>query len=689
MTVHLSRRRVSIGQNAAIDHPPDTRHPPGLPDVRRVAGGRLAAGLMLVAAALLVGCATAPSHPKLQGPQALAPLLPVRSFVADLDASGAYQISPDGKKLMWSARIGVGPGLFVRDLASGTTRQLAVRGVGVWSRDSRHVLLHMDASGDENTHVMALDLAAEAPVLKDLTPFPGARSRLLTQLEDSPDLLIESNRRDPKVFDLYRYVQATGELRLVAQNPGHVALWLPDARGQLIGRASQSDGQWVFETPDGPADAPWRQRFQVALLETVLPLRATPDGSFVWALSNRSRDKLALVKLHLDGSEELVYADPRVDLSQVVFSPHKGQPLAVAVDPDVQTWHALDPDFGRILQRLKGHGAARLQIANMSDDADWLVATLLRPDGGEHVLYRRSDDTTQILAPLSRSRWQAASALPQTQPLAFKSRDGLDLHGYLTLPVTAEARGLPTVVYVHGGPWARDWHLGGDTMVDFLSNRGYAVLQVNYRGSTGYGRAFRDAAQGEFGAAMHNDLIDGLDHLVKQGIADPTRVAIMGTSYGGYASLVGMTLTPERFACGISVVGMSDLADLLDKAPPYWAMSLPLWRHFVGDPGDPVQRERMNAHSPLFRAAAATGPILLMHGRHDPRVKLDQSVRMAQALRAANKPVELQIFDKAGHGFHRWQDRLRQYRLTEDFLATCLGGRSGGFDLFEVGAWVF
>jgi dipeptidyl aminopeptidase/acylaminoacyl peptidase len=644
--------------------------------------------------AWLGGCAVAPSHSGLQPVSALPPLLPVRSFVADLDASGAFQISPDGKLLMWSARIGLGPGLFVKDLATGLTRQFAVRGIGVWARDSRHVLIHMDANGDENTHLMSLDVQADAPALKDLTPFAGARSTLYLQLDDSLDLLVQSNRRDPKVYDLYRHVRATGELRLVAQNPGDVALWLADGQGQLTGRASRRGGQWVFETPDGPPGATWRARFRVDFLQSVVPLVAAPDGTFFWALSDRGRDKLALVRLFLDGSEEVVFADPRVDVGQVVFSPRRHVPLAVSLDPDVQEWHFLDPAFGAIAQRLKGSGPSRLANLSMSDDEGILVASTLRQAGGAHVLYRRSDDSVQPLAAMQRSRWQARSDLPQTQPLSFKSRDGLALHGYLTLPVVAQsgsqpqARPLPAVVYVHGGPWARDWHLGGDAMVDFLANRGYAVLQVNYRGSTGYGRAFRDAGRGEFAAHMQTDLIDGLDELVAQGIVDPRRVAIMGASYGGYASLVGMTFTPGRFACGISTVGMSDLADLIEQAPPYWEMSLPMWLQFVGDPADPAQREQMRQRSPLYRAASASGPILLMHGRQDPRVKLVQSQRMAQALQAAGKPVELQIFDKAGHGFYRWQDRMREFRLIEDFLAPCLGGRSGGFDLFEIGTWL-
>ena len=226
-------------------------------------------------------------------------------------------------------------------------------------------------------------------------------------------------------------------------------------------------------------------------------------------------------------------------------------------------------------------------------------------------------------------------------------------------------------------------------MLALLTNRGYAVLQLNYRGSSGYGKAFMNAAQGEFAGKMHSDLIDAVDALAGQGVIDSQRVAISGSSYGGYASLVGMTHTPGKFRCGISTVGMSDLAALLDNAPPYWALSKPHWIRYVGDPADPVQRAAMQERSPLYKTDQVQGPILLMHGVHDARVKVSQSVNMAAALRAKGKSVELVLFDKAGHGFGRWQDNLLAFRKTEDFLASCLGGRTGGFDFFELGARLF
>lgn len=678
---------------------------------------------------LLGGCATPTAPAGMTAAGAAPPRTPiaVRHFVADWDGSGGHQVSPDGQRLLWTGRQGLGSGLFVQDLATGTVRQYPkVRG-GRWARDSRHVLTHMDTRGNELTHVFAFDATqdpATAAAPQDLTPFPQAKSFIHALLQDSDDLLIESNRRDPKVFDLYRWQQATGTLQLLAQNPGDVAQWLTSPRGELQGRVVRRGDGWAVQTPRTGADAPdtrdateatWATRFSVGLLDSVRTLGPAPAPGRYWALSDRGRDRAALVELDLaTGGETLRLADARVDVNgQVLVHPRSRELLAVALEPDRQEWQALAPDFAPVLARLRGDAPGapptrdlRLSLTSRSDDGQTVTAEITRPDGGEVVLYRRDTDTRTVLATTTRSRLHARNPLGPQQPLQFNARDGLPLHGYLTLPAqalpspsanpsagplanTRPGHPLPTVLLVHGGPWARDLHLQGSTLPTFLADRGYAVLQVNYRGSIGYGRAHRDAAMGEFGGRMHTDLLDGLDLLVRQGITDPRRVAIVGASYGGYAALAGMAFTPERFACGISTVGISDLVSLLQNFPPYWEFGKPMWQAFVGDVDKPEDRARMQARSPLWRADQVQGPLLLMHGRNDPRVHLSQSQRMADALRAAGKPVQLAVFDQAGHGFHRWPDQLRALRLTEDFLAGCLGGQRAGFDLFELGAWAF
>lgn len=639
-------------------------------------------GLMIAA---LASCAsfTAPTT------NALPALIPTRHFVADVNGSGGYQISPDGLRLLWVARWGLGPGLFVKNLQSGETHSYKSLGGGVWARDSRHILLHQSRHGDENTHVWALDTDSPNQQAQDLTPFAGAKSFILRQLPHSDDLIISSNKREPKIFDVYRYVQASRELQLLATNPGQVGQWLVNDEGKVIGRARLEDGQWAFETPGlTPSDA-WTPQFQVNYADTVVPVAASAHARHWWALSNHGRDKLALVEIDLhSGAERVEHADDRVDVAGVRWSRLQKRPVAVVTEPETQEWRAFDPALQQALQKLKGQTDARIVINNMSDDERWMIATVIRHNGGQHVLYGLQSQTFEVLAELGRSRLNAISPLSRQQPLTFKSRDGLELHGYLSVP-PGVPQPYPTVVSVHGGPWVRDVHLSNDSELPFLTNRGYAVLQVNYLGSGGYGKAFMQAAKGEFAGKMHSDLTDAVDALVAQGVVDPQRVAISGASYGGYASLVGMTHTPGKFRCGISLVGMSDLAALLNDAPPYWELGKPNWTSYIGDPANPAQRADLKERSPLYKADQVQGPILLMHGVHDPRVKVSQSLQMAEALRANGKPVELVLFDKAGHGLQFWQDNLMAYRKTEDFLAKCLGGRTGGFDFFELGAKLF
>ncbi len=646
---------------------------------------------ILLCTTLLGACSTTPTHPSLRIAGAdtppLAPLVPVRQYVANWDGNGAYQISPDGQQMLWAARKGLGQGLFVKNLKTGMVHSYALP-QGQWAQDSRHVLLHLH-SGDENTQVFQLDSFAEEQRLTPLTPFAGTKSFIQSQVLGSNDLLIANNQRDAKVFDLYRYTHASGALTLWAQNPGSVARWFTDQAGQVVGRARKDGEQWVYETPLDADNTQWRAAFQVSFRDTLKALEVSADQGFLWALSNRGRDKLALVKVDLgNGTEQVVLADSRVDLSQAYISTKTLEPLAVALDPGYQEWKFFDPRLQTAAEKLMGKGHVRLEIGNFSRDEKLLVATVTREDGTQHVLVDLTQQQITVLGDVSVSRTNAPGSLPHQRPVEFSSRDGLVLHGYLTLPtLSSSAKQLPTVLYVHGGPWSRDFALDADRTPLFLANRGYAVLQVNYRGSSGYGRAFMEAAQGEFAGKMHTDLLDGLDYLVGQGISDPHAVAIMGASYGGYASLVGMAFTPERFRCGISMVGVSDLASLITDAPAYWELDKPRWLQYVGDPAKADDRAAMDAKSPLFRAASVQGPLLILHGALDPRVKLDQATRMVDTLRQNGKTVEFQIYKKAGHGPLRWPDRLDYFRKTEDFLARCLGGRSSGFDFYQLGSW--
>ena len=650
----------------------------------------------VLASLALAACSTPAMHPSLRAADdttnALPALVPVRNYVADWDSNGLYQISPDGTQLMWMARKGFGSGVFVKNLKTGLVQSMGTTGYPQWAQDSRHILIMADRKGDENVHIYQHDSWDLGQAGKDLTPFPGSTSRLQARIEGTANLLITNNRRDPKVLDLYHYTHATGTLTLLAQNPGDVQQWLTNARGQLLGRVRKQDALWVYEKHLPNAAQAWQALFSLSYFDTVRDLGVGPDNRFLWALSNRGRDKLALVKLDLTtGEEEVVYVDVRVDINQAYISTQTLQPLLLTLEPGYQELKAMNPSLQAALQRLQAQseGPVRVQPTSISRDEKLITATVSTQEGGQHVLLDVRSGEVTVLGESSLSRMHVISPLPQQTPLQFQSRDGLALNGYLTLPMGISGKQLPTVVYVHGGPWARDIWNSGDPMPNFLANRGYAVLQVNYRGSSGYGRSFQEAAQGQFAAKMHDDLLDGVDYLVQQGIADPSKVAIMGGSYGGYASLVGMTFTPERFACGISMVGMSDIASLLENTPPYWELGMPWWIKYVGDPAKPQDRAVMDSKSPLYRASQVTKPLLILHGANDPRVKLDQSTRMVDALRQAGKEVDFIVYKDEGHGNRKWSTNLSYYRKTEDFLSTCLGGRSSGFDWFQLGSWAF
>lgn len=660
--------------------------------------------VILASSLLLAACGTAPTHPALSqsAPQptaqgaprsvALPPLAPTRMYVADWDGNGGYQISPDGKQLMWAARKGLNQGLFVKNLETGRIHSYALAWLGRWAEDSRHILLQVH-NGDENSAVMQLDSFEKSLVLKNLTPFPGAKSFLQSTVDGSDDLLIQSNKRDAKVFDLYRYRAATGALDLLAENPGTVQLWMTDRAGMLVARARKDDKQWVAEVARvSGSTVEWKKSFSVPLSDLVIPLESSKDPRFGWALSNRNRDKLALVLLDLEtGAEDVAFADPRVDVPWAWISRNTGKPLAVSVEPNKQELRFFDAELQALVAQYAPADNIRLDLANTSRDEKMLVLVQQDKQGGRHLLLDTAKQSSVVLGELTSTRINAISPLPKQAPITFQARDGLAIHGYLTRPMDASGRELPqapTVVFVHGGPWARDHAIGSD-MPFFLASRGYAVLQVNYRGSSGYGKAFEEAAKGEFAGKMHTDLLDGVDYLVQQGITDPAKVAIMGGSYGGYASLVGMTHTPGRFACGISLFGMSDIASLVEEAPPYWSLGFFKWHDYVGDPAKPEDLQRMRDKSPLYKADQVRGPILILQGARDARVHLDQSTRMVEALQKAGKPVDFVLFPNAGHNLYHWTDRLTYYRKTEDFLAQCLGGRSAGYDFFELGRLIF
>lgn len=638
------------------------------------------AGLLLA----LGACAPAPGgpelHPALRRAE-LPPLIPVESFLDEGGRGFTHRLSPDGKRLAW-IEIGEGSAdLRVRELASGEVIRMHPKGqaIGIgWAADSRHLLISDDAGGDENFGHRVVDTARPGDAARDLMREAGIRVDIdgLSQC-DRREVFARSNRRQRAVFDLVAVDVETGIERMVERNPGNVRWWQTDLCGQALLRAS---GRRI-EFRAGPGSA-WRAGFELGRDDSFTVIGRPRPGEAFHALSDRGRDRVALVRVDpVSGTETVLAEDPAVDIQSAFLDPADGRPLAAFAMPGHPRAILLDAGFALALAPIRPAAPHRLGIISASDDGRRLVvAVTTERQGGEVFLVDRDGRPPERL---TTSRIGAlGETLADSEPISFPARDGRLLHGYLTRPPGVGTAPPPGVLLVHGGPWSRDeW--GYDSLVQLLANRGYAVLRVNYRGSTGYGRVHRLAAIGEFGQAMQTDLLDALTFAGSIGAIDLQRVAIMGSSYGGYAALVGLTMTPERFAAAISVVGISDLARFLETVPPYWQQGIQGWYLYVGDPGRTEQRRAMLARSPLTFAGQARAPALLVHGSNDVRVRAEQSVRMAEALWAEGKTAELILFDDEGHGVRRRGNRLRLYRAVERFLAEHLGGRAAPAQLAD------
>ena len=652
--------------------------------------------ITLILAASLAGCDVPAEHPALKQ-AALPPLIQAHRFAYHGAVHDGYQFSPDGRKLAWIGPSFIRNALFVRDNANGEVHKYRARSADFqWTPDGRRLLYTNDTSGAENSHVYMIDTDDPLADAVDLTPYPGVKAVIHQIVAANPaTLLVYHNRRDPKFFDLYRIDLNTHKETLVARNPGDAVTPITERDGSFKGWNKSRESQRPLEERLRSLGAR-RPALQKQPDETFRVLGASADRSFVWALSNRGRDRIALVAAHPTlGWEKVVFEDPDVDVSNVLMSRVTHAPLIASAQPGYPRVAILDSKLREDLDGLlkaQGNGPFGLDIVSADDSEEHLIVSIYTSVQRRYYVLDRSSRRYDLLA--ADVAPDLESRLAPVRPITITSRDGLKLHGYLTLPRGIEPKRLPMVLLVHGGPWMRTrWgnpmQSEDVTPVQFLANRGYAVLQVDFRGSSGYGRGFLNAAMGEFAGKMQDDLLDAVHWTVAGGIADPDRVAIVGWSYGGYAALVSLTMTPKVFACGISLAGPTDLATLIESFPPYWTVDLSMWHDYVGDPGIAEDRKDMTRKSPLPYAQNVERPVLIVHGANDVRVRIDQSKRMVEALRRAGKPVEYLALEDSGHGMGWWVHRLAVLRKTEDFLHHCLGGRASRFDPFDAIAWVW
>lgn len=610
----------------------------------------------------------------------LPPLIPLGHFFDNPEKANAG-LSPDGQTISYIApRDGV-LNVWIEPREGGEAvpvtddRDRGVRSY-FWSRDGRYILYVQDQGGNENYRVYAVD-PRHPDRVRDLTPFDGVRVGILKAPRATPrEILITMNLRNPELFDVYRLRLATGKLTLVAENPGNILGWNVDRQGHVRAATRQTpEGDYEVLYRD-TADEDFRMVAHYANEDGGGVYGFTIDGTRLYVGSAKDNDRERLVILDpATGAEEVVDEDAEADLSGPVFSDRTGELLAAFYLRDRLVVHTFDERFARDWQALCDirDGDPHITGAD-ADETTWIAVFNDDRDPGATYLF---DRTTHQHRLLFRSRpWLDPATLAPMTPVRIPSRDGLSLPCYLTLPVGVEHANLPAVLVVHGGPWARDaW--GYDAQVQMLANRGYAVLQVNYRGSTGFGKTFTHAAEREFAGKMHDDLIDGVEWLVQQGYADRDRIGIYGGSYGGYAALVGVTFTPDVFAAAISYVGPSNLITLAESFPAYWRPLLAgTWFRYVGDPDDPDDRADMVARSPLTHVDRITTPLLVVQGANDPRVTKIESDQIVDALRSRGVEVEYIVKDDEGHGFVKPENRMELYAAVERFFATHLGGRA-------------
>lgn len=604
----------------------------------------------------------------------------------------AATISPDGSRIAylapWKNRLnvwvhGVDGGDEPRRVTADETRSVTDYR---WTDDPRWLLYAQDSGGDENWHIYRVDLDEPSAPVVDLTPFPGARAYYELLADRPGKAMVGINNRTPELADAYELDIATGKLTLLAENPGKVAGWLPSRSGELFAFSLTADGDVELSSWDAGDRALRTIKVYDGADYTlgIWPMAVTADGKGLLLGSNRNPEHTTLVRLDVATGEETevdshptLSIDPRAGVfptlpSPLIVSRRTGELLAVRYLGERQVIQTVDDQFATVLASVEKLSGGDL-TAISSDDSGrrWVVSFDDDTNPGVTYLYdHATGESRELFRPLPHL--DPASLVPMT-PVTIRSRDGLDLHSYLTLPLGTEPRGLPLVLVVHGGPWARDsWGFQSGTQL--LANRGYAVLQVNFRGSTGYGQGFVKAAIGEFAGKMHDDLIDAVNWAVDQGYADRDRVAILGGSYGGYAALVGVTFTPDVFAAAVDYVGISSLANFMRTLPevarPHLANN---WHLFVGDPDDPDQLADMLARSPITRVDQIRTPLLVIQGANDVRVVQAESDNLVEALRARGVDVEYMVKGDEGHGFVNPENVVDLWRAIDRFLAEHLG----------------
>ena len=617
------------------------------------------------------------------------PLIDRELFFGDPEIAGA-QISPDGAFIAFVKPFKGTRNIWVKKtseafnnakpITADTKRPISTY---FWSRDGKHVLFVQDKAGDENYNVYAVNPAdapasgQDVPTARNLTEVKGIRAVIYSVPRSEPDAMyIGLNDRDAAWHDLYKVKISTGERTLVRKNTERITAYYFDLKDQLrLATRSAENGDTEVLRVD--ADK-FTKVYSCTVFESCGPIRYHKDGQRVYFQTNKgNNDLIGLVLLDpTTGKEEIVESDPlkRVDFGNAIFSEVSDTLIATIYDDERERIYIKDKvfeaDYKHVQKQLPGKDLAF--TSSTKDERLFILVANADTDPGSVYLYNR--DTKKLtLQYQAREKLNRAYLAPM-KAVKYPSSDGLQIPAYLTLPKGVEARNLPAVIVPHGGPWYRDsW--GYSSFAQFLANRGYAVLQPNFRGSTGYGKKFIDAANKQWGDKMQDDVTWGAKYLVAQGIADPKKIGIMGGSYGGYATLAGVAFTPEVYAAGVSIVGPSNLITLLESIPPYWEQIRKLFYERMGDPNTPEGKAQLLRQSPLTAADKIKTPLLVIQGANDPRVTKRESDQIVIALRDRGFPVEYMVAPDEGHGFARPVNNMAMFALAQKFLAMHLGGR--------------
>ncbi|MFI5363072.1 MAG: S9 family peptidase [Elusimicrobiota bacterium] len=575
------------------------------------------------------------------------------------------KISPDGSRWAYLAPDEGVLNVWVGPEGAEATPLTTDRGRGIrsymWAEDQRSILYIQDKDGDENWHLYQTDV--KSGTTRDLTPLPGVQAQIVATDPHFPDeVLIALNDRDERSHDVYRLNLKTAERKPEVRNPGDVIGWLPDAKFQVrAAKAMRPDGGSIIRVLE---DGTWRDFLECGPDDSIGAHGFSPDGKSLYIESSLERDTSALIEMPLDGNNIILAQNPEADLGHVMIHPKTYLVEAVGFETDRLRWEVLDKSLQSDFESLASLDGDVSIVSRDDRDSVWYVL-VNRPDRSPSFWrWDRAARKARFLF-ATRPKLDAYDLAPM-KPVSFPSRDGLKIRAYLTTPAEKEPKRLPLVVLVHGGPWVRDsW--GFHPEAQWLASLGFACLQVNYRGSTGFGKKFLHAGDREWGAKMQDDLTDAVKWAAASGVADPARAAIYGGSYGGYAALAGAAFTPDVYRCAVDVVGPSNLITLIRSIPPYWE---PMKRVFDLRVGD-VEKEPdfLKSRSPLFSADKIEIPLLIAQGANDPRVKQAEAEQIVSALKSKGKDVEYMLFPDEGHGFAKPANRLKFYAAAEAFLA--------------------